>query len=145
MVSVQDILDKLPYGASFRFVDGLTSVDENGASGHVAFKEESDFQRGHFPGNPVVPGVILTEAMAQIGVVCLGIFLMEKERLEGSAFALTSTEVEFLKPVSPGERVAVTSEKIYFRFGKLKCKVVMTKSDGTEVCNGTIAGMLLKP
>jgi 3-hydroxyacyl-[acyl-carrier-protein] dehydratase len=58
--------------------------------------------------------------------------------------ALTSNEIDFLAPVFPGEKVIVTSEKIYFRFGKLKCKVEMKNSAGKVVSRGTIAGMLKK-
>ena len=50
--------------------------------------------------------------------------------------------MEFLKPVFPNEKVIVISEKIYFRFGKLKCKVIMKNESGEEVCRGTIAGMI---
>ena len=57
--------------------------------------------------------------------------------------ALTSTEVEFLKPVFPGEKVTVVSEKIYFRFGKLKCKVQMKNQSGEDVARGTIAGIVI--
>jgi 3-hydroxyacyl-[acyl-carrier-protein] dehydratase len=56
---------------------------------------------------------------------------------------LTSNEIEFLKPVFPNEKVTVISEKIYYRFGKLKCKVVMKNEKGEVVCAGTIAGMIV--
>jgi 3-hydroxyacyl-[acyl-carrier-protein] dehydratase len=56
--------------------------------------------------------------------------------------ALTSSDIEFLKPVFPNEKVTVISEKIYFRFGKLKCKVSMKNERGEEVCSGSIAGII---
>jgi 3-hydroxyacyl-[acyl-carrier-protein] dehydratase len=56
---------------------------------------------------------------------------------------LTSTEIEFLKPVFPKEKVWIISEKVYFRFGKLKCKVEMKNEKGEEVCRGIIAGMIV--
>lgn len=77
------------------------SVDENGVIGIFTFNEDLDFYKGHFKNNPITPGVILTETMAQIGLVCLGIFLVGK-RFDGkSQIGLTSTEIEFLKPVFP--------------------------------------------
>ena len=57
--------------------------------------------------------------------------------------ALTSTSIDFLKPVFPNEKVTVISEKIYFRFGKLKCKVSMQNDKGEIVCSGVIAGMIV--
>jgi 3-hydroxyacyl-[acyl-carrier-protein] dehydratase len=142
VMDANKILSLLPYEPPFLFVGELQHLDENGITGTYTFKEDAYFYKGHFKGYPVTPGVILTETMAQIGVVCLGIYLLENIPDEGFAIALTSTEVEFLKPVFPKEKVTVISRKIYFRFGKLKCKVEMQNERGEKVCTGTIAGMI---
>lgn len=140
----EEIIEQLPYSKPFLFVDEILHIDENGVEGTYTFDENLDFYKGHFRGNPVTPGVILTEVMAQIGLVCLGILLLEKPFSKDSAIALTSTDIEFLKAVYPKEKVTVTSEKIYFRFGKLKCKVRMNNEKGDVVCSGVIAGMMQK-
>ncbi|SEG55225.1 3-hydroxyacyl-[acyl-carrier-protein] dehydratase [Halpernia humi] len=137
----EEILNKLPYSKPFLFVDEILSVDENGVEGTFTFDENLDFYKGHFENNPITPGVILTECMAQIGLVCLGIFLI-KNLTEKSLVALSSTQIEFLKPVFPNEKVAVISEKIYFRFNKLKCKVLMKNENGETVCEGIISGFV---
>ena len=139
----QEIIAKLPYSKSFLFVDEILHINENGVEGTYYFDENLDFYKGHFKDNPITPGVILTEAMAQIGLVCLGIFLLDISFNKAISIALTSSEIEFLKPVFPNERVTVISEKIYFRFGKLKCKVIMKNEKGEEVCRGIIAGMII--
>lgn len=143
------ILELLPYAAPFRFVDELERVNEQGAAGYYTFPPDADFYRGHFPGNPVTPGVILTETMAQIGLVCLGIYLLRDKLASGQqpGVAFSSQAVDYLKPVYPGERVKVVSEKIYFRFSKLKCKVQLFNAESELVCQGELAGMysLLKP
>lgn len=141
----QEIIAKLPYSKPFMFVDELLQIDENGVEGTYTFDENLDFYKWHFKDNPITPGVILTEVMAQIGVVCLGIYLLNDTFNKNTAIALTSTEIEFLKPVFPNEKVRVISEKIYFRFGKLKCKVKMKNEKGEVVCSGTIAGIILTP
>ena len=138
----QDIISKLPYSKPFLFVDEIISISENGVEGTYRFDENLDFYKGHFISNPVTPGVILTEVMAQIGLVCLGIYLLNQKFNKYSSISLTSIEIDFLKPVFPNENVTVISEKIYFRFGKLKCKVSMKNQIGIEVCSGTIAGMI---
>ena len=137
-----EIIAALPYSKPFLFVDELISIDENGVKGNFTFDENLEFYKGHFIGNPVTPGVILTETMAQIGVVCLGLYLMNDTFTKNTVIALTSTVIEFIKPVFPNEKVIVVSEKIYFRFGKLKCKVSMQNASGEEVCSGTIAGII---
>lgn len=139
----KNIIDKMPYSSPFLFVDEILHIDENGVEGTFTFDANLDFYKGHFKDNPVTPGVILTEVMAQIGVVCLGIYLLGNDFNSESKVALTSSEIEYLKPVYPNEKVTVLSEKIYFRFGKLKCNVKMFNANNEEVCQGTIAGMIL--
>lgn len=140
----QDILSRLPYSEPFLFVNELTEISEDHVRGNYRFSEDAFFYRGHFSGNPVTPGVILTECMAQIGLVCLGIFLLNsaEDQLTTPKISMTSTEIEFLEPVFPGEMVEVNSEKIYFRFNKLKCRTQMRNSAGKIVCKGTISGMI---
>jgi len=136
-----EILKLLPYAKPFLFVDELLHVDENGAKGTFTFVKELDFYNGHFKDYPITPGVILTESMAQIGLVCLGIYLTKD--MKNPSFAMTSTSIDFLKPVFPAEKVTVLSEKIYFKFNKLKCKVKMENEAGEIICKGIIAGMLI--
>jgi 3-hydroxyacyl-[acyl-carrier-protein] dehydratase len=137
------IISKLPYSKPFLFVDEIIRIDEDGAEGEFTFDENLDFYKGHFKKNPVTPGVILTEVMAQIGVVCLGIYLLNNTFNENNVIALTSVQIDFLKPVFPNEKVTIISKKIYFRFGKLKCNVSMKNQKDEIVCNGIIAGMIL--
>ena len=137
----QEIIAKLPYSKPFLFVDEIISIDENKVEGNYTYSAELDFYKGHFKNNPVTPGVILTETMAQIGLVCLGIYLNEGKEIKNIGF--TASEVEFLKPVFPNETVKVISEKIYYRFGKLKCNVKMFNEKNEIVCTGIMAGMIV--
>ena len=140
----QNIIKFLPYQTPFLFVEELTSVSENGVEGFYTFKENEYFYQGHFKDNPITPGVILTEVMSQIGVVCLGIYLLREDISETKKpqIALSSSVVDFFLPVLPKERVKVISEKLYFRFNKLKCKVQLFNEKDELVCRGTISGML---
>jgi len=141
----KEIIKNLPYQKPFLFVDELSEVSENGVSGSYTFKETEFFYEGHFKDNPITPGVILTETMAQIGLVCLGIYLL-KDKISTNVkpqIALSSNEVNFYVPVLPNEKVTVISEKEYFRFNKLKCKVKMMNSKNELVCRGIISGMII--
>ncbi|WP_219223590.1 3-hydroxyacyl-ACP dehydratase FabZ family protein [Pedobacter antarcticus] len=142
-MTTQDILGKLPYSKPFLFVDELLHIDENGSTGTYTYSKDLDFYKGHFKDAPVTPGVILTETMAQIGLVCLGIYLYGQQNTEMKAHVmLTSTAMDFMKPVFPGEKVTVTAEKVYFRFKKLNCNVVMKNEAGEIVSKGNISGMV---
>ena len=136
-----EILKLLPYSEPFLFVDELEQFSENGIRGNYTFPADSFFYNGHFKDNPVTPGVILTECAAQIGVVCLGIFLLKDQEKSVVQIALTDSKMDFYKAVFPGEKVRVISEKLYFRFNKLKCSVKMYNSVEGLVCRGEIAGM----
>jgi 3-hydroxyacyl-[acyl-carrier-protein] dehydratase len=143
-MAYEEIIAKLPYQHPFLFVDEILGVDENGITGSYTYDASHDFYKGHFKNNPVTPGVILTETMAQIGVVSFGIYLLSEagNPLNEIKIALTSSEVDFFKPIFPGEKVVVKSKKEYFRFNKLKCNVEMFNEDGVLVCRGKIAGMM---
>ena len=140
----ETVLQLLPFQTPFLFVEELTYISENRSEGYYTFKNDEYFYKGHFKDKPITPGVILTEVMAQIGVVCLGIYLLKKSfsEIKKPQIALTSNEVDFFLPVKPKERVNVVSEKIYFRFNKLKCKVQLFNEKNELVCKGTISGML---
>ncbi len=135
------IIAQLPYSKPFLFVDTLQSVSADGVEGSFTFSRELGFYQGHFKGNPVTPGVLLTECCAQIGLVCLGIHLLAKADLSQLQIGLSSSEMEFLLPVYPGETVTVRSEKLYFRFHKLKCKVRLYNAEGALACKGVLSGM----
>ena len=139
------IIKNLPYQSPFLFVDELTEITENGVIGNYTFKENEFFYEGHFKNNPITPGVILTETMAQIGVVCLGVYLLKNEFTSEKMMqiALTSSQVDFFISVSPNEKVTVISEKKYFRFNKLKCSVKMFNEKNELVCRGIISGMII--
>ncbi|WRI31691.1 FabA/FabZ family ACP-dehydratase [Maribacter sp. BPC-D8] len=137
------ILNQLPYSEPFLFVEEILNINDKGAEGNYTFSSDADFYKGHFKNNPVTPGVILTECCAQIGLVCLGIYLLgQNSGLENVGIGMSSSQMEFLQPVFPGERVKVVSELVYFRFQKLKCEVKMYNENDKLVCKGVLAGMI---
>ena len=140
----KEIISLLPYQEPFLFVDELTEISDEGIRGSYTYQKDAFFYQGHFKNNPITPGVILTETMAQIGVVCLGIYLINEtlSTEKNTQIALTSNHIDFFIPVNAGEKVTVISEKEYFRFHKLKCKVKLLNAENKLVCRGTISGMI---
>lgn len=139
------VLELLPQEEPFRFVDEIVEVDEDHIVARYHFHEDHDFYRGHFPENPVTPGVILLECMAQVGVVALGIYLyalkggIDEVRRRIALF--TEAEVEFSGMVEPGARVTVHATKVFFRHGKIRSEAEMRLDDGTVVSSATISGL----
>ena len=139
------VLAAVPQQPPFRFIDEILELSDEHIVAAVTFPPDADFYRGHFPGNPVTPGVILVEAMAQAGVVALGIHLLAQELGEAEAAKhtafFTDAAVEFSGIVLPGMRVITTGRVVFFRRRKLRCAVEMKREDGTLVCSGTLSGM----
>jgi 3-hydroxyacyl-[acyl-carrier-protein] dehydratase len=140
----KQVLDLIPQRDPFRFIDDILELDDDHIVGTYRFRPDADFYRGHFPGNPVTPGVILVESLAQVGIVALGIYLHAQESESDIAKVMTlftDTDVEFSGIVNPGDRVTITAEKVFFRRLKLRSKAEMKLDDGTIVCSGTVSGM----
>jgi 3-hydroxyacyl-[acyl-carrier-protein] dehydratase len=140
------IFDLLPYKSSFRFVDEISFLDADRVVGHYTLKEDAFFYEDHFPGHPVTPGAMLTEIMAQIGLVVLGIHLIVTTSTVRDSFfpLLSSVNVDFHKMALPGQRLTVTSKKDYFRFDKLKCHVEMHNEAGELIAKGIFSGFIKK-
>lgn len=139
------VLELLPQQEPFRFIDEIVEVDEEHIVARYTFRPEADFYRGHFPGNPITPGVLLIEAMAQTGVVALGIYLVARakgvEEVRRVLTVFTDVTAEFSGVVRPGDTVTISARKVFFRRMKLRSEVEMHNADGTLVASATVAGM----
>lgn len=116
----EEIMNILPHREDMLLLDEVENVD-GVATGHYTVRGDEFFLRGHFPGNPIVPGVILCEILAQSACV-----LMEDAIREGQLPVYTGlNKVKFRSPVKPGDtietRCTITRAKhpFYFAEGKV--------------------------
>lgn len=144
-LSRAQLLQMVPQQEPFRFIDEIVEVDAEHIVSRYTFRADADFYRGHFPGNPITPGVLLIEAMAQTGVVALGIYIVATEKgLDEVGRYLTvfaDVNAEFSGVVRPGEPLTITGKKVYFRRMKLRSEVEMRKQDGSLVATASLGGM----
>ncbi len=133
--NLEQIQALLPHRYPFALVDRIIDyVPGKQAVGlkNVTFNEPH-FQ-GHFPGRPIMPGVLIVEAMAQVG----GIVLTQMPGVNGLCMFAGIDKVRFRRPVVPGDQLVITTELLSVRglkFGKMQAKAEV---DGQLVCEGTL-------
>jgi 3-hydroxymyristoyl/3-hydroxydecanoyl-(acyl carrier protein) dehydratase len=132
----------LPHRPPFLFVDNIIEFKAGTSivTERVVSSQEVFFQ-GHFPGNPVMPGVLISEALAQTSGLLIGLTLKEKESAEEDSlagFVLTTLDMKFLLPVTPGSTLRMSSI-LTKKFGNLyRFTVVGTVSDRT-IAKGSLS------
>lgn len=139
---IDKVLALIPQQAPFRFIDRILELDSERVAGQYTFRQDEWFYRGHFPGKPVTPGVILLESMAQIGIVTLALYKLLEEGKDPADYLtlFQDAQVEFIQPVFPGDTVTVKAEATLWRRGKIKAKVDLWKGD-VLAASGILAGM----
>jgi 3-hydroxyacyl-[acyl-carrier-protein] dehydratase len=140
---IQRLLKSLPHRYPFLLVDRIVEArgDESGVGIKNVTVNEPHFQ-GHFPGRPVMPGVLLIEAMAQTaGALCVA--SQEASGVPSVVYLMTIDKAKFRKPVVPGDQVKLHMTRIakkrnmwWFR-GEAKV-------DGALVCEAEVSAMLVR-
>ena len=135
-IEVEEIMRYLPHRYPFLLVDRIVEYEENRRM--VGIKNVSinePFFQGHFPGAPIMPGVLIIESMAQVGGVL--VFKSLPDRDEKLVFFMAIENAKFRKPVRPGDQLRVEMEivRVRGRIGKLKGR---TYVDGQLVAQAEI-------
>ncbi len=140
-IDIMDLLSYLPHRYPFLLVDRIVAM--RGDEACVGIKNvtfnEPQFQ-GHFPGRPIMPGILLVEGMAQTaGALCVHAQRLEKPKL---VYFLTIDKAKFRKPVIPGDTVEYHLKKLNRRrnmwWYKGEARVA-----GTLVCEAELSAMLV--
>lgn len=135
-LDVRRVLDVLPHRFPFVLIDRVVAID--GDKSLTALKNVSvnePFFPGHFPGHPVMPGVLQLEAMAQAA----GILLLRKSSSEGKvAFFMSADKVKFRKPVVPGDQLIIVANLDKIRGNKIATAKVECKVGDQVVSSGSL-------
>ena len=128
MIDVVKIMESLPHRYPFLLVDRILEVE--GTTRIVGLKNvtiNEPFFQGHFPGHPIMPGVLIVEAMAQTG----GLLLMEQvpDREKKVVYFMSLDNVKFRRPVVPGDQLRMEVEMLQFR-GKIARMKGVARVDG---------------
>ena len=134
----EDVSKYLPHRDPFLFIDEVIALkkgEEIHAIKHI--QEDEYFLKGHFPNNPIFPGVIIVEALGQASGI-LGFVTMNKTPDEGSIYVLAGVDkVRFRKRVRPGDILNLHSKIINEKRGiwKFECKAEV---EGDLICSANI-------
>ena len=137
-ISKDDIKKYLPHREPFLFIDEVIDIDQNNQI-HVRkyISPDEYFLDGHFPNNPIFPGVIIIEALGQASGI-LGFVKMNKTPDEGSIYVLAGVDkVRFRKRVRPGDTLDIYSKVLGEKRGiwKFDCRAELDKE---LVCSAII-------
>jgi len=138
-LEAEQIMKILPHRYPFLLVDRIIHIEQGKRAIGIKNVTINDyFFQGHFPSKPVMPGVLLVEAMAQVGGVLM---LSSEEHCGKIAYFLAADEVKFRKTVVPGDQlfIEVDADKVKSRTGQVKGVV---KVDGKLVAEGTLRFIL---
>lgn len=133
MFNIQDILRTLPHRYPFLLIDKVVEMEEEKravATKNVTMNEP--FFQGHFPGQPIMPGVLIVEAIAQTGAF---LALRPASSLGKNVFFAGIDKVRFRRPVVPGDQLRLAVDVLWFRRGLGKMKGTATV-EGELVCEG---------
>jgi len=132
-MDIKEIMEILPHRYPFLMVDKIFDlVPGKSASGIKNITLNEPYFTGHFPGNPIMPGVLMVEAMAQVGACAI---LGEEKYQHQLAYLAGIDHVRFKRLAVPGDRLLITTELIKLRanIGKAKGKITV---DDELVCEG---------
>jgi UDP-3-O-[3-hydroxymyristoyl] N-acetylglucosamine deacetylase/3-hydroxyacyl-[acyl-carrier-protein] dehydratase len=140
VIEIDEIMKVLPHRYPFLLVDRVLEIEANRRI--VGIKNvtvNEPFFQGHFPGHPIMPGVLIVEAMAQVG----GMLLMGTVEDPGSkvVYFMSLDNVKFRKPVKPGDQIRFELEMQQIR-GKVCRMAGVAKVDGAVVCEAEMAAMV---
>ena len=140
ILHLHPILDKITNSLKFGLIGSfydISLVKDEYIKGFKEVKEDEYYFKGHFPDNPILPGVIIIEALAQVSGI-LGFVTMNKTPEEGSIYYFVGADnVRFRSPVVPPSILTLESKKIQDRRGiwKFDCKASLEEN---LVCSATI-------
>ena len=121
-MDIMEIMKVLPHRYPFLMVDRIVEYSKEHVVGYKNVTINEPFFQGHFPGDPVMPGVLTLEAMGQVASILAMANLGDK--LEGQIVFLTGVEkARFRKPIRPGDRLVTKAELVKVRGPAGKAKV----------------------
>lgn len=129
------VTDLIPHRPPFLFVDEVVGETADGLIARRTWRADEDFYRGHYPGAPITPGVLLCESVFQTGAVFLAKQALAAGAKPGAGVPLLAKigDVRFRNPVYPGDETLIEVKKKEAMGGFTMMSGSVKKADGTRV------------
>jgi 3-hydroxyacyl-[acyl-carrier-protein] dehydratase len=139
VLSLKRIKEMMPHREPFLFLDAITKLEPNLIEGYRDIRADEFYFAGHFPGMPVMPGVLMVEAIAQAGILLV---CEVKEQRRGRKTLFAGIEkVRFRRQVQPGDRLLLSADIVNGRSSVYK--IHGTAKVGDELaCEAVVIGAL---
>ena len=139
-IDIQGVMQLLPHRYPFLMVDRVVKLEGNHIVGIKNVTINEAYFQGHFPGHPVMPGVLQLEAMAQVAGI---VMLKSAEEISKMAYFMSAEDVKWRKPVYPGDVLVIEVEMTKMR-GKIGKAKGMCKVRGEVVSEASVTFMLME-
>jgi 3-hydroxyacyl-[acyl-carrier-protein] dehydratase len=107
---MEDIHRRIPHRPPFLFIDNILEITDTGAKASLTVREDFSFFEGHYPGNPIMPGVLLCESVFQTGAIFLADFLKDQTLTDDKVTPVLSRirDARFKRMVLPGDQIEIS-------------------------------------
>jgi 3-hydroxyacyl-[acyl-carrier-protein] dehydratase len=129
MSDISKVLERIPHRPPFLFVDEIVSETADGLVARRTWREDEAFYKGHYPGAPITPGVLLCEAVFQTGALYLSRSLSQSGAQTGVPLLVKISNVRFRSPIYPGDTVTIEVTKKDLTAGFYMMTGTMKKGD----------------
>ena len=142
-INLHEIKELIPHREPFLFIDELSNIVKlDKATGIKLFEDKDIFFKGHFPGHPVVPGVILIEMLAQTAAALIA-YSIRDETFDKIVYLMNVESSKFRKPVFPGQTIYAKVNAIRSK-GRVWCFEGISLNNKEEtVCNASWSAMIM--
>ena len=131
------VTDLIPHRPPFLFIDEIVSEASDSLVGRRTWRADEDFYRGHYPGEPITPGVLLCESVFQTAACFMALKARAAGAKPGEGVPLIAKigDVRFRTPVYPGDTVLIEVKQKDVMGGFTMMSGAMKKADGTRIMN----------